>query len=371
MTPVPEDDLERALRRALSAAANRVEPGADGLERIRARTKKRPPQPWLLAVAGGALSRARYWLWRGHWAWPDRLPRPSALPWPSSLPWPRLRRLPLAAGTLAARSESTGPRMGERLRRVFSGPDGANWLRPVGVLAGVAFIAAIALGVPSFRSTIVQVSSTVLTGGQSSGGAGTDGGGTPTVTGTPTSGGKSSAATGTAATQARARPARRPRRDVSSRVGARRRAVRAPPLVLPPPPRSRGAPRLPWCRRSAARTRTTRACPPRAARRPAARRPASPSAIAVDNGRRADSDRHTGAGVLRPAHRLGDSGSQPAQRLRPQPARRLRPQPARRPPTRLTRPPLARPPARRLRGRTRRTRHRRSTPSSAAASSAG
>ena len=43
MTPVPEDDLEQALRRALSAAVSQVEPGADGLERIRARTKKRPP----------------------------------------------------------------------------------------------------------------------------------------------------------------------------------------------------------------------------------------------------------------------------------------------------------------------------------------
>jgi hypothetical protein len=206
MTPVPEDDLERALRRALSAAASRVEPGADGLERIRARTKKRPPQPWLLAVAGGAFSRARYWVWRGHWAWPDHLPRPSALPWLSSLPWPRLRRLPLPAGTLAARSQSTGPRLGERLRRIFSGPDGANWLRPVGVLAGVAFIAAIALGVPSLRSTIVQVSSTVLTGGQSSGSSGTDGNGNPIGTGTPTIGGKSSAATGTAATNTAGSP---------------------------------------------------------------------------------------------------------------------------------------------------------------------
>jgi hypothetical protein len=113
MTPVPEDDLEQALRRALSAAVNRVEPGADGLERIRARTKKRPPQPWLLAVASGALSRVRYWVWRDHWAWPDRFPRLSALPRPSSLTWPRLRRLPLPAGsTPATRSLKTGQQNG-------------------------------------------------------------------------------------------------------------------------------------------------------------------------------------------------------------------------------------------------------------------
>ena len=198
MTPVPEDDLEQALRRALSAAVNRVEPGPDGLEQIRARTKKRPPQPWLLAVAGGALSRVRYWVWRGHWAWPDRFPRPSALPRPSSLNWPRLRRLPLPAGSTLATRMNTGQR-GGRLRRLFAGPDGANWLRPVGVLAGVAFIAAIALGVPTFRSTIVQVSSNVLTGGQSSGGSGTDGTGTPASTGTSPGGATSSGATGTGA----------------------------------------------------------------------------------------------------------------------------------------------------------------------------
>ena len=173
MTPVPEDDLEQALRRALSAAVSRVEPGADGLERIRARTKKRPPQPWLLAMAGGVLSRARYWVWRGHWVWPDSLPRLRALTWPSFLPWPRLRRLPLSAGgTLASQAQTPPVGPLAKWRRILTGPDGANWLRPVGVLAGVAFIASIALAVPPFRSAIVQVSSTVLTGGNSSNGSG-------------------------------------------------------------------------------------------------------------------------------------------------------------------------------------------------------
>ena len=55
---------------------------------------------------------------------------------------------------------------------------GANWLRPVAVLAGVAFIALVTLAVPPLRQAIGHVTSNVLTGGQTSGGAGTDGNGT-------------------------------------------------------------------------------------------------------------------------------------------------------------------------------------------------
>src|SRR6516162_7190437 len=204
MTPVPEDDLEQALRRALSAAVSQVEPGADGLERIRARTKKRPPQPWLLAMVGGVFSRARYWVWRGHWVWPASLPRLRPLTWPSFLPWPRLRKLPLpAGGTLATQSQTPAPGFLAKWRRILTGPDGANWLRPVGVLAGGAFIASIALAVPPFRSAIVQVSSTVLTGGNSSNGsAGTDGSGSPTTNGTGTSPSGTRGATGTSTSSA-------------------------------------------------------------------------------------------------------------------------------------------------------------------------
>lgn len=208
MTPVPEDDLEQALRRALSAAVSRVEPGADGLERIRARTKKRPPQPWLLAMAGGVLSRARSWVWRGHWIWPDSLPRLHALTWPSFLPWPRLRKLPLpAGGTLATQSQTPASGPLAKWRQILTGPDGANWLRPVGVLAGVAFIASIALAVPPFRSAIVQVSSTVLTGGNSSNGPGsTDGSGTPAGTGTSPGGSQGATGASTSSTGAAAVP---------------------------------------------------------------------------------------------------------------------------------------------------------------------
>jgi len=146
---VPHGDLETTLRRELTAAVDGVEPAPDALERIRARTALRPPQPWVLTVASGAVSRARYWVWHGHWAWPESLPRPRALSWP-------------AAGWVTRVKRATG----------------ADWLRPVAVLAGVAFIAVVALAVPPLRQAIGHVTSNVLTGGQTSGGAGTDGHGT-------------------------------------------------------------------------------------------------------------------------------------------------------------------------------------------------
>jgi hypothetical protein len=146
---VPHGDLETTLRRELTAAVDGVEPAPDALERIRARTARRPPQPWLLTVASGAVSKARYWVWHGHWAWPESLPRPRAVSWP-------------AAGWAARVKRATG----------------GDWLRPIAVLAGVAFIAIVALAVPPLRQAIGHVTSNVLTGGQTSGGTGTDGHGT-------------------------------------------------------------------------------------------------------------------------------------------------------------------------------------------------
>jgi hypothetical protein len=148
---VPHGDLETTLRRELTAAVDGVEPAPDALERIRARTAQRPPQPWLLTVVSGAVSKARHWVWHGHWAWPESLPRPSAVSWPG------------ASARWAARAKRA---------------TGGDWLRPVAVLAGVAFIAIVALAVPPLRQAIGHVTSNVLTGGQTSGGAGTDGHGT-------------------------------------------------------------------------------------------------------------------------------------------------------------------------------------------------
>lgn len=169
---MPNEDLETALRRDLSAAVGSVEPGNEALERIRARTKRRPPQPWLLSVLSGALERARYWVWRGHWAWPESLPRPRVMTWPGAK-W-------------AARDRWTA----------------GNWLRPVAVLAGVAFIATITLTIPPLRQAIEQVSSN-LTGGQSSGGGGTNGNGTQSGNGgggALTNGARSTAGTGPSGT---------------------------------------------------------------------------------------------------------------------------------------------------------------------------
>jgi hypothetical protein len=163
----PEDDLEKALRQALTAAVGQVQPGAEALERIRAKIATRPPQPWLLSVASGAYDRVRHWTWRGHWAWPGSLASAAALP------WPRLLRLSQAS----SQSATGGTARVDR-------PAGVGWLRPVAVLAGIAVIASVSLGVQPFRQAIIQASTTVLTGGgQQAGGAGTDGNGTPAGTG--------------------------------------------------------------------------------------------------------------------------------------------------------------------------------------------
>jgi hypothetical protein len=153
----PEDDdddgLEEALRRALSEAASGVEPGTDGLDKIRARIGDRPPRPWLLSVLSGIVERVRYWTWRGHWAWPASLSKLSGLR------GPRSRR-------------SNFPRWG------------FGSLRLAVVLAGIAAIAVITLGIQPFRHVILQASA-ALNGdsGSQQVSAGTEGNGTPTVGG--------------------------------------------------------------------------------------------------------------------------------------------------------------------------------------------
>ena len=153
MTSPEDDGLEQALRRALSEAASGVEPGTDGLDQIRARIGDRPPRPWLLSVLFGVVERVRYWSWRGHWAWPPSL---SKLP---GLRGPRSRR-------------SNFPRWG------------FGSLRLAVVLAGIAAIAAITLGIQPFRHVILQASA-ALNGdsGSQQVNAGTEGSGTPTAGG--------------------------------------------------------------------------------------------------------------------------------------------------------------------------------------------
>src|SRR5215469_2226465 len=67
----PDEGLEEVLRRALSAAAEQVEPGDHGLDRIQARTRATPIPSLPVSLAMAAVRRVRYWTWRGHWAWQD------------------------------------------------------------------------------------------------------------------------------------------------------------------------------------------------------------------------------------------------------------------------------------------------------------
>ena len=154
MTSPEDDGLEEKLRRALSSAAGEVEPGAGGLDQIRARIRNRPPRPWLLSVLVGLVDRVRHWTWRGHWAWPDSLPRLRA---------PQERRS----------------------RRGNFQEWGFGWVRFVTVLAGIAVLAGMALAVQPFRHAILQAGSSLNGGGGGSprASAGTEGSGTQAATG--------------------------------------------------------------------------------------------------------------------------------------------------------------------------------------------
>lgn len=151
MTSPEDDDLEDELRRALSEAADGIEVGPEGLEKIRARIAGRPPQPWLVSVFFGVVERVRNWTWRGHWAWPERLSRLTEVRWPRSR------------------------------RGSFPGW-GTGSLRLATVLAAIAVIATVTLGVQPFRNAIRQASG-VLQGdsGSPRSTVGTEANGAPTV----------------------------------------------------------------------------------------------------------------------------------------------------------------------------------------------
>jgi hypothetical protein len=147
----PEDDggLEEALRRALSEAASEVEPGSDGLDKIRSHIGGRPPRPWLFSVLSGAADRVRNWTWRGHWAWPGWLSRLT------EARWPQLRR--------------------------GSFPGSRNWsLRLAAVFAAAAVVAGVTLGDRPFRNAIIHAGTALQGGGSGSTRttAGTEGSGT-------------------------------------------------------------------------------------------------------------------------------------------------------------------------------------------------
>ena len=180
----PDDDLEEALRQALSAVAGQVESGDGGLDRIRARTSGATPRPWLLSLLMEVILRARHWVWRGHWAWQD------AGYWRDDRAAQRVARLirttraRLAGTRLAASTGRWAVSLWATLR-----PHGIGWIRLVAGLAAVASITAAAVAVPPLRAALVQVSSTVLNGGNEgvppvitgTGGSGGGGGKTPAV----------------------------------------------------------------------------------------------------------------------------------------------------------------------------------------------
>ena len=155
MTSPEDDGLEEALRRALSDAASELDPGTDGLDKIRARIGNRPSRPWLFSVLAGLVDRIRHWTWRGHWAWQESLPR---------------------LGTLR-----------ERRSRRDNFPGWGIGFRFVTVLAGIAVVASVALGVQPFRHAILQASDSLKGGGgPPRGSAGTEGNGTQASSGSPT-----------------------------------------------------------------------------------------------------------------------------------------------------------------------------------------
>lgn len=131
----PDYEFDDALRRALHTVADGIEPGADGLERIRSRlTAPRPlSAAWLQAgygdLARPAASRLK-WLLDGliAWLWPPRASSPARPPSPR-------------AGKL-----------GQRYR----------WLRPVAVAAAVVIAVTGGYGLTQLRSTMSNPSELYL-----------------------------------------------------------------------------------------------------------------------------------------------------------------------------------------------------------------
>jgi hypothetical protein len=123
---VQERDYDDVLRRALSAAAESVEPAADGLERIRGRVSGRHVSPFML------LSElVEYWFRQ----------LPQWLESGAGGARSALRRLGARTGPAARRSQPAPTGWRARLRPAFTrlGP-AASWLKPVLAVGGAVGI---------------------------------------------------------------------------------------------------------------------------------------------------------------------------------------------------------------------------------------
>src|SRR5450755_179285 len=158
----PTLDHEERLRRALRAAADSVEPAADGLGRIRARLT--PPRPVIAA-------------WMVSWT------EPAMLRIRLAIPWLRLR-LDLAHGRIGPVAGRAHPALG-RITAAFTGIMPARgeprtrpaWLRAAGAMAAfVVIIGSGALAISQLQQTATPFGSSTAalspSGGHPSSGSG-------------------------------------------------------------------------------------------------------------------------------------------------------------------------------------------------------
>jgi hypothetical protein len=173
------NEREAMLRRALHAAADAIEPRADGLEHIRARLRR--PRPLALAWAEAAWTDVRLRAPAGLDSWRERLLSVIGLAW-----------------------DRFGPRRG------MSGHRGARslgWLRPLAALSVTVFIVAAGVYVAIDAQQAIFPSSSKVPP-NNGGGAGSGGASASTNAGTPsTLGVGSSRGTTKSASCRRARPA--------------------------------------------------------------------------------------------------------------------------------------------------------------------
>lgn len=141
---------EAALRRALLAAAEQVEPGDDGLDRIRARVTHRRPMPLPIAWVDVALTKLALRVPDSFWLVWDRVAHEARM---------------VADHFLPAQLKSDRLRLG--------------WLRPVAAMSAAAFLVAVVV------SMAIEVPQVIAPAGPAANHSGTGTGQQPGGTGGP------------------------------------------------------------------------------------------------------------------------------------------------------------------------------------------